>query len=180
MIPLLSGVFGGLPNPASTARPGEGSPPHFNRTRDDLARNTRRHYRMPIAPPLIAPARRSSLSRSDGSVARDPHALISAEMPDMCARERAGRRRSGATFGLHVQRHGRWRAHVVPGHGTWRGRSPLDSARGREHRVRQGPSRSPGYPAVSDASDLRLGWAIRTLEHGAIGVVLWAPSLLSV
>ena len=25
----------------------------------------------------------------------------------------------------------------------------------------------------------RLGWAIRTLEHGAIGVVQWAPSLLS-
>jgi len=32
----FQGVFGGLPNPASTARPGEGSPPHFNRVRDNL------------------------------------------------------------------------------------------------------------------------------------------------
>jgi hypothetical protein len=36
--PSPSGCLGGLPNLASTARPGEGSPPHFNRRRDNLTR----------------------------------------------------------------------------------------------------------------------------------------------
>jgi hypothetical protein len=34
--PLLVRCLAGHPNPASTARPGEGSPPHFNRPRDNL------------------------------------------------------------------------------------------------------------------------------------------------
>src|SRR5215216_7410974 len=37
VIPLLFRCLGGLPNPASTARPGEGSPPQFNKLRDKLA-----------------------------------------------------------------------------------------------------------------------------------------------
>src|SRR5215218_323839 len=36
VIPLLVGCLGRLPNPASTARPGEGSPPQFNKLRDNL------------------------------------------------------------------------------------------------------------------------------------------------
>ena len=43
--PSLVGCLGGLPNPASTARPGEGSPPRANKPRDNLIWLSRLEFR---------------------------------------------------------------------------------------------------------------------------------------
>lgn len=92
-----------------------------------------------------AAARRRKLHRAP---CPRPRVVGPADMPDLCARDRACRRRSGATFGVgsSLMGGGSW-AHRSA---SWRGRSELGRARDREHQGRQRPSRSPGYPAFAD------------------------------